>query len=269
MAASDSVLIAQLSDTHVVAGSADLDNDERLEMAVHALRRESPAPTIVLLTGDLTDTATDEQYERLIEILDPLDVPLLALPGNHDVRNSVRRAFPDTPWIDAEHASWVSVVSGIRIVGLDSTRPGSNDGECDEERAAWLAGVLAAPHDGATLIAMHHPPFATGIDWMDADGFVGIDAFRDVVGAAGSVDRIVCGHLHRPAGATVSGVGAQVGVSTAHHVALDLETDSTPQIIDEPFGYQLHVVSGRDVVTHTRYVGTGAEPYVPDWVDLL
>ena len=40
-----------------------------------------------------------------------------------------------------------------------------------------------------------------------------------------------------------------------------------PSLVDDPFGYQLHVVTGRSVLTHTRYVATGREPYVPEWAD--
>ena len=80
---------------------------------------------VVLGTGDLTNWARPGEYERLAELLAPLTVPFLALPGNHDDRDLLRATFPTTPWIDAAHASWVTTVGAgderVRIVGLDST----------------------------------------------------------------------------------------------------------------------------------------------------
>ncbi len=149
------VLIAQLTDTHVVDPDADgrvpdevyVDNNHRLASAVASLNAERPAIAVVLGTGDLTNGARPGEYERLAELLAPLTVPLLALPGNHDDRDLLRATFPTTPWIDAEHASWVTIVGTgderVRVVGLDSTIPGAPGAAFDDEREAWLRSVLA------------------------------------------------------------------------------------------------------------------------------
>ena len=48
------------------------------------------------------------------ELVEPLTTPLLPTPGNHDDRDLMRSTIPDMPWVDAEHASWVTTVrSGI------------------------------------------------------------------------------------------------------------------------------------------------------------
>ena len=79
------------------------------------------------------------------------------------------------------------------------------------------------------------------------------------------VDRIVCGHMHRPITSTIAGIPAEVAVSTAVHVALDLDPQATARIIRDPVGYRLHVVDGDSIVSHTRYVGTGEAPFAPAW----
>jgi 3',5'-cyclic AMP phosphodiesterase CpdA len=261
-------LIAQLTDTHVVAWDTDtelyVDNNARAAMAVAMLDAEVPAPVAVVMTGDLVNDARPEEYAALTELLAPLRMPVLPLPGNHDDRALVRATFSDFDWADCEHLSWVQVVDGVRIVGLDSTRPGSHGAEFDTERAEWLASALAAPHEGATLLAMHHPPFITGIEWMDRAGFVGLDVLVEIVSSS-SVDRIICGHMHRPIGASVGGVAAQVSMSTVQHVALDLAPGAAVSLVRDPVGYQLHRIDGTDVVTHSRYIDTGQHPFVPDW----
>ncbi|MFK7916705.1 MAG: phosphodiesterase [Ilumatobacter sp.] len=265
------VLIGQLTDTHVIAPLGEtnesyVDNNARLDAAVESINAESPGLDVVLVTGDLTDTAHPEAFVALAASLERIEVRVLPLPGNHDRRSLVRDTFPDAGWVDGEHASWVHDIDGVRIIGLDSTRPGYAGGEFDDERVAFLDAALAARHDGPTLLAMHHPPFLTGIDWMDGAGFVGLDRFTEVLAAhPGVVDRIVCGHLHRPAVSSVAGVAAQVGMSTVQHVALQLDDDGGPALIHDPVGYQIHRVTPGSIVTHARYIDTGAQPFVPAW----
>ncbi|WP_051071332.1 metallophosphoesterase [Ilumatobacter coccineus] len=261
-------LIGQLTDTHVLARDDQetevfVDNNARLVDAVASIRAETTPVDVLIGTGDLANSGHPAEYEALLELLEPLDVPFLALGGNHDVRELLRSSFPGTPWVDAEHASWSTVVAGVRLVGLDSTTPGEHGGRLDEERCDWLDGVLRAPFDGPTLLAMHHPPFASGIRWMDMHGFPGLDLLDEVL-TAHPVDRILCGHLHRPMASTFAGAPAQVGMSTVQHVALDLRPDAPVAVIDNPVGYQLIDVRPDSIVAHSRYIRTAA-PVIPAW----
>lgn len=273
-------LLGQLTDTHVVDPTPDgtvgdelfVDNNARLRSAVASLNAEQPALDVVLGTGDLTNWGRPGEYDRLAELLQPLTPLFLPIPGNHDDRDLLRATFPTVPWVDAAHASWVVDVSGVRVVGLDSTIPGEAGAEVDEERCAWLREVLAVRSEGVTILALHHPPFATGVGWMDGSGFVGLDRLESVL-VDHPVDKIVCGHFHRPVSSTIAGIPAQVGLATVQHVDLDLAPGAGPSLIIDPVGYQIHRIAGRNVVTHTRYIDT-PEPsstarIVPSWADIF
>ena len=267
--------LAQLSDTHVVADGTEevlyVDNNARAAMAVDAICGEAPAVAAVLATGDLTQWGTDAEYDKLAEVLAPLNVPILPIPGNHDTRAGLRRCFSDHPWPAAQsggdHLSWVVELDGVRIIGLDTTVPGLAGAAFDPDREAWLRAALSTSHAGPTLLAMHHPPFATGIEWMDASGFVGLDRFLGAIAEA-PVDRILCGHMHRPMSSMVAGVTAEVGMSTAVHVALELAPEGPVQMIRDPIGYRIFRIDGSTIVGHTRYVGTGEAPFAPAWADI-
>jgi 3',5'-cyclic AMP phosphodiesterase CpdA len=142
-------LIAQLTDMHVVEpdSTAELwvDNTARLHEAVASIGGESPAVSAVLATGDLTSAGRPGEYEVLADALDPLRVQVLPIPGNHDDRALIRETFPAVPWADAAHASWVSEVGGVRLVGLDSIRPGEPGAAFDAPREDWLRAQLATP----------------------------------------------------------------------------------------------------------------------------
>lgn len=267
---SSPVLVAQVTDTHVVGPHAgtepDVDNNARLSAAIASLNAEAVPVDVTLATGDLTNDGRPEEYAELEARFAELDGPLLVLSGNHDDRDQLRRSFAGTPWIDADHLSWVTAVGSVRLIGLDSTLPGRHGGHVDADRVAWIDGVLAEPHDGVTLLAMHHPPFESGIRWMDQHGFPGLELLHEVL-AARPVDRIVCGHLHRPMTSTFAGIPAQVAMSTVQHVELDLRPDGQVAVIADPVGYQLHWIDGHRIVTHARFIETGATPTVPDWAD--
>ncbi len=269
-----SFLLAQLTDTHVVApdhgGELYVDNNQRLRLAVDRVMAETVLPDVVVLTGDLTDQGTDAEFAIVLNELSRLSMPVLAVPGNHDRRESFRAAF-DMGWAD-DHLSWSTDIGPVTIVGLDTLPTVQvdeggdviHDGRFDEQRARWLDETLADT-ERPTVIAMHHPPFATGIGWMDATGLDDRQSFADVIGRHAHVGRILCGHMHRAITTSISGVIASTGLSTIHQVELNLAPDAPPQVVCDPPGYQLHVFDHGAWVTHTRHFDTGRRVINPGW----
>lgn len=268
------MIVAQLTDTHVVANPSlhemHVDNNERLRLAVAALNAETPAPDLVLLTGDLTNTGADDEYDALAPLIGELDFPVLAVPGNHDTRHGIRALFPHLAWAEGDHASCIVDLDGpdlgpIRWIGLDSTLPGAPGAEFDSAREEWLvAAIEGAP--GRVALALHHPPFATGIVWMDDAGFVGLDRLVDVL-EKHPVERIVSGHIHRALTSVVAGIPAVTCPSTIHHVDLDLDPSAPISLIVDPPAYFLHQITASGWVTHQRFFATGAERIHPTWAE--
>ena len=85
--------------------------------------------------------------------------------------------------------------------------------------------------------SVHHPPFATGVGWMDRAGFIGLDRLTAVL-TDHPVDRVLCGHFHRPINSTIAGIPAQVCISTVQHIDLDLAPEAGPSLIIDPVGYR-------------------------------
>src|SRR5580698_8054471 len=92
------VHIAQISDLHIKpTGSlayGRVDTARALERCVAALNDFRPRPDLVVISGDLADTPTVEEYEYLAQLLAPLALQFVAIPGNHDLREWMRTAFP-------------------------------------------------------------------------------------------------------------------------------------------------------------------------------
>ncbi len=265
------MLVAQLTDTHVVADPSlhelYIDNNDRLRSAVASLNAELPKPELVLLTGDLTNTGADDEYEVLAELLADLSIPALAIPGNHDTRDGIRALFPDLAWADGDHASCVVDADGpdglIRFIGLDSITPGEPGASFDDERAAWLVDAIDSAV-GRVALALHHPPFLTGIEWMDNNGFIGL-ADLEAVLTDHPVERIMTGHIHRSITTTVAGIPTVTCPSTIHHVDLDLEPGAPVSLILDPPAYLLHQINPSSWVTHQRFFNTGEPRIHPKW----
>jgi Icc protein len=264
----DALLVCQISDLHIKLPGRlsyrQVDCAAMLARCVQEILRLRQRPDLVIATGDLVDFGRAEEYAHLRQLLAPLPMPVYLIPGNHDERAALREAFPDHPYL----RQWQPFVQyaiedwPVRIVALDTLIPGQGGGELCEERLAWLERTLAAQPDKPTLVVMHHPPFATLIGHMDSQGLRDSDGLAKVIARHAQVERVLCGHIHRPIQARFGGTLASTCPSPAHQVALDLAPDAASAFIMEPPGFQLHAwKKGLGVVSHTAFIGDFAGPY--------
>ena len=197
------MLVAHITDTHITSPGTRfysiVDTAGALARAIAAINRLDPSPDLVVLTGDLVESGKPEEYAHLHSLLAPLRMPLLAIPGNHDARDPMREAFAGDAYLP-RHGFLNYAIEGypMRIIGLDTLTPGEGGGAVCSERLRWIDNALAAAPDQPTLVLMHHPPFITGIRRMDQIGLDGSAALAEVIRRHPQVERILCGHLHRP-----------------------------------------------------------------------
>jgi 3',5'-cyclic AMP phosphodiesterase CpdA len=263
------MIVAQLSDPHIVAAGSLLfdrvDSAAFLARAVAEIVRLDPAPDIVVLTGDLVERGDPEEYARLRHLLAPLPMPLFVIPGNHDAREPLRRAFASDGYLPTEGFLQYAVDDyPLRLVALDTLIPGQGGGTLCSERLLWLDRVLAAAPARPTLVLMHHPPFATGIARLDRAGLDPEAAARlaGIVRQHPQVERILCGHVHRPITARFGGTIAATAPGTAHQFRLDLRENAPLRFMLEPPGYQLHVWDAAiGLVSHTAPIGDWPGPF--------
>jgi len=217
-------LLAQLSDPHIGAEWFDDQSVPRLAAAVESLRAIRPEPDALLLTGDIADHATDEEYAQVRELLAPLGAPVYTLPGNHDEREALRRNF-DVPGVDGEPVRYSVDLGPLRLVLLDSTLPGFDSGALEGDQLQWLDGELARAPDQLTLIAMHHPPIVIGAPPWDEIGLAEQDrnGLAAVVERHPQVRRIACGHFHSTITGELAGRGVLVVPSTYVQTRLSFE----------------------------------------------
>ena len=194
--------IVQMTDLHVVARGRlcyrKVPTNTQLAQAVAHINAIEPTPDAVIVSGDLTDHGRAEEYDLLREILAELLPPVFVIPGNHDRREVLLRAFASEKYLPPPDAPFVNYAIDrfpLRLVGLDTSVPGQDYGLMCAQRLQWLDETLNARPDAPTLIFMHHPPFRTGVQWMDASGLHGSGMMEQVVRRHKQVVRVACGHI--------------------------------------------------------------------------
>ncbi|MES0808700.1 phosphodiesterase [Roseibium sp. SCPC15] len=261
-------LIAQITDLHLrprgLACYRVSDTNMFAERAVRALRSQTPKPDAIVLTGDLTDRSDPREYAVARELLSQLDMPVFLVPGNHDSSEGMRREMRDFPGISETTAGkihYTADIGEVQLVALDTHLLGRPQGEVGEDQLRWLQDALSK-NTRPTLIALHHPPALSGIVHMDNMGLLDADALAEVIAPYDHVERLVCGHLHRPIIASFAGKVMTLAPSTGHQVVLDLTENGPAMFNFEPAAYFLHYHSQKTgVVTHMAYVENFPGPH--------
>ena len=264
-------ILVQLSDTHIrrpgELAYRRVDTAKLLGQAVDAVLALAQAPEAVVVTGDLTDFGRPEEYAHLRALLAPLRCPTFLLPGNHDDAPEIRRAFADHAYLGQSEGEvfvqYAVDLGGLRLIAIDTTVARAPHGELDVRRIDWLQHALEQDRRTPTIVAMHHPPFATFIGHMDDIGLQrGARELAAVIERHPQVERVICGHLHRSIQARFAGTIAMIAPSTAHAVALDLTIDAASVFAMEPPGFLVHAWSSTGpLVSHVAFSGDCAGPY--------
>jgi Icc protein len=263
-------LVAQISDLHIKRPGQlaynRVDTAAALSRCVEELNRFVPRPDLVVISGDLADTPTSEEYEHLKILLAPLQIPFLAVPGNHDDRLLVRTALPDLPYAFPTGALNIARrVGDLDILLIDSSVPGAPHGEIDNNTLSWLDGTLAASTANPALLFLHHPPFTTGICHMDRQNLRNREELAALLRRHARVRLLASGHVHRATATMFAGIAATICPAPNHTVALDLDGHFPPSFKIEPPGFHLHAwFAGNGyghVVTHIVPIGDFDGPH--------
>lgn len=229
--------LLHLSDPHLDGGAERADR-LRAALAAGSVR----APDAVVVTGDLTDNGLASELAEF-EATMGTGLPRLVVPGNHDrpsedAGGGGRAELADVTLLD--------LPDGTRVVGLDVTVPGEDHGHLREDVAARAVEVAeGAPR---VLLALHHPPVATGHEVIDGILLDNPEALAALVRTLPPVAAILCGHIHH--GLTGSLDGTPVLAAPSTHSLLRVDPRARPITNpDAPPGFAIHRIEGERITT--------------------
>ena len=191
--------VVQLSDCHLFADTEGkllgLNTQFSLEKVLELVREEQPDMDLILATGDLSQDASFEAYERLGSALGSFNVPVYWIEGNHDKPAPMLEAFSAQR---DQVGPCVVDVGNWTIIMLDSTIPGEVPGELYDDDLTFLEQSLKSARGDHVIVCLHHHPVPMGCKWLDTQVVASADRFFDVIDRnSKNIRAIIWGHVHQ------------------------------------------------------------------------
>ena len=192
--------VVQFTDTHFFAAEdgrlMGVDTSATFQQVVRLAAKQHASPDFYLLTGDLSQDETEGSYIRFSRAIDGLKAaPAYYLPGNHDSRHHMVKAFSNTNTNFRHEKSFV--MGNWQVVLLDTQVPGEVHGHLHEEELEHLEKSLAAHPDLHTLVTLHHHPVPVGSKWIDQISVDNGEELLEVIDNFSHVRGVLCGHIHQ------------------------------------------------------------------------
>jgi 3',5'-cyclic AMP phosphodiesterase CpdA len=189
-----STRVLHLSDLHFGRN----DQPESIEALGRLI--EEASPELVIASGDLTHRGLRSQHEKAAAFLNGLGLPLLTIPGNHDIPYTFPKRFT-RPWHEFERL-WettepVYQSETLVVAGLNSVRPWRHQSGRLRDEQVRRAGEIfrEAPNSAYRIAALHH--HLLGAPWRSRKKPV---AKRNRVLAGlveAGADLVLAGHIHQ------------------------------------------------------------------------
>lgn len=141
------IVLAHVSDIHLDGTEVRAERARRVLTYLAGLPRAVDA---VLVSGDIADHGTAEEYAEARELLGGLPVPVLTCPGNHDERGAYRKVLLGREAGDGP-VNEVRRVGGAVVAMCDSTVPGPSPTTCRRRsRSTSWATTTGSPRTTAS-----------------------------------------------------------------------------------------------------------------------
>ena len=247
-------LIVQISDTHIVERGTLLygmaDTALHLAETVAEINAMRPRPEAVLITGDLVEHPGPVTYSHFRDLIEPLEMPVYLMPGNHDDPDIMWGYFRESGQFPARapHYQYVIEDFPFRILMLNSHFDNSELPFFGPRRLKWLDEKLSES-DKPALIAIHHPPMKTGIEFIDMAGDHWYQEIRKVIERHPQVLKIICGHGHLELQGRLGAIPVQMIGSIAHQLIAGRAVDIAPSFDNNRAPPMLHQWIDGDIVS--------------------
>lgn len=145
-------------------------------------------PDFILLTGDLAQDDALQTYKKIQRSLARLNVPVYALPGNHDDQRKLKKVF---------NAPGHLVRGRWLFVFMDSNIPRKTGGRFRSRELRRMKKLLKTHRHLHALISFHHQPVPVGSKWLDKMKIINGKEFLGAIDECANVRGILWGHVHQ------------------------------------------------------------------------
>ena len=261
--------IIQISDPHIVAQGelayGHVDTATALKKCVEKIWRILPeiGPIdMIIFTGDLTDFGKEEEYLLFRKIVEELDIPYQAIPGNHDNKLAMQKVFSDQDWMPKKGPiNWEIDFNDLKIIALDTSITGMAHGYLKNISLDFLKSSLSSAKEKQVLVATHHPPILTGIEKMDIQNLRESAEFNKILSGYSGKLKLICGHIHRNIVGQFGDIFCQIAPGVSHAVTMDLRKGAPNCFTKEPGSFLLHEIQN-GILSHQILVDNYDGPFL-------
>lgn len=161
------------------------------------------SPELVVLSGDITQRARARQFAAARKFVSDLGLPVLAIPGNHDIplfNIAARLLHPYGGYKRAMGVTLEPVFSsdGLLVIGVNTTRPARRKhGEVSRAQVDRVCARLRQARPGQLRIVVVHQPIRAATEGDVSNLLIGRDIAVPAWVGAGA-DLVLGGHIHLP-----------------------------------------------------------------------
>ena len=149
--------LIQISDLHF-----GMNKEELIEPFLNSLKRIQP--DLIVISGDLTQRATKEQYGLFTNFVKKLPGIILIVPGNHDIplyphQLFIRMFSPFKYYKRYVHSELTTQFENdeVRILGVNSVNPYRvTKGRLSEDTMQKIETYFSKPFSGLNILFFHH-----------------------------------------------------------------------------------------------------------------
>ncbi len=189
--------ILHLTDPHLFADKMGtlrgVQTSVSLKRVLKAYHQHSWEADMVVCTGDIVQDDSAKAYNRFRKKLKKLELPVVCVPGNHDVRSLMREMLAEPPFSycpDLRDGNWL-------LTCVDSCVDGRAGGRIGTRELERFNATVAATDAEHVIVFLHHPPVVMGSAWLDSVGLEDAAEFMGAVGLQPKVRTVVFGHVHQ------------------------------------------------------------------------
>ncbi|HEY9776644.1 MAG TPA: metallophosphoesterase [Planktothrix sp.] len=204
---------AYVTDAHLISGVHDsyiMLQESQLFLQDVVKQLNEQKLDFVLFGGDQVERPgeNDNNWQLFLDVVQSLSAPWTFVLGEQDVsgpRVVDKMHTYGLDWkgkgIETSTPYWSqSPLSGVHLIGLDTSRPNIPTGQLSAEQLDWLKNDLAKNTRLFTIVCSHHPllpppPFDGGPPWDDYIVPNGANA-REILGSSKYVRLVLNGHVH-------------------------------------------------------------------------
>lgn len=248
--------IIQITDLHLNESASQtqfsdpyappIDTEKSFQSVRDTIFHHTPAPSIILITGDIAQEPTDKAYQRISTQLQTLNTDCYCLAGNHDDAIKLKK------YLNTNNLHSIDYLdsNNWRLIFLDTSKPEQIGGYLSPKQLSQLKSLLDTKLH--ILIAMHHPPIPIHSQWMDKFGLQAPDNFLKVINKHANIKGVIFGHIHQAFDETHNAIRFLGSPSTCTQFK---SKEDNAIIADLPPAYrELTLKSNGSIKTHVYYV---------------